>query len=180
MRFAFCPRCGARLDTVAEGTDAGHPMCGACGVVHYDNPGVTAFAFVERDGRYLVLRREHEPHRGAWDLPGGFVESGEAPAEAVRRELHEETGLQAEALDLLGTYKSTYGAGRWTVDIAFRCVGRAGDVSLSAEKSDHRWVALGDMPPLAFEGERSALGDLRRLTDGRPLGSVRRGGGGLA
>ncbi len=95
-------------------------------MVHYDNPAVTAFAFVERDGRYLVLRREHEPHRGDWDLPGGFVECGETPAEAVTRELREETGLDAEALELLGAYKSTYGAGRWTVDVAFRCVGRCG------------------------------------------------------
>ncbi|HVA18556.1 MAG TPA: NUDIX domain-containing protein [Solirubrobacteraceae bacterium] len=43
--------------------------------MHYDNPAVTAFAFVEREGRYLVLERAQEPYRGLWDLPGGFVGS---------------------------------------------------------------------------------------------------------
>jgi 8-oxo-dGTP diphosphatase len=53
--------------------------------------GVSGLIF--RDGKVLLVRRGKEPFRGCWSLPGGHVEPGEAPADAVRREVFEETGL---------------------------------------------------------------------------------------
>jgi ADP-ribose pyrophosphatase YjhB (NUDIX family) len=41
----------------------------------------------------LLVRRAHEPLAGRWTLPGGALEVGETLADAVRREVHEETGL---------------------------------------------------------------------------------------
>lgn len=54
-------------------------------------------------GRLLLIRRGHEPDRGRWSLPGGRVESGESDADAVRREVLEETGLPVEVGDLVGS-----------------------------------------------------------------------------
>jgi ADP-ribose pyrophosphatase YjhB (NUDIX family) len=44
-------------------------------------------------GRLLLIRRGHDPHRGLWSLPGGRIETGESPEQAVVREVREETGL---------------------------------------------------------------------------------------
>ena len=52
-----------------------------------------------RDGalNVLLIQREDAPHRGAWALPGGYLNQGEEPAAAAVRELFEETGLTAPA-----------------------------------------------------------------------------------
>lgn len=45
--------------------------------------------------RFLAVRRAHEPQTGWWDVPGGFCDAWEAPADAAAREAREELGLQA-------------------------------------------------------------------------------------
>ncbi len=158
MQFRFCPICSEELGPLTSGPDRGRMGCRREHFVHYENPAATTFALVERDGRYLVLQRGQEPYRGRWELPGGFVEQGERPAEGISREIFEETGLRVEALSIVGAYTSRYGdGGKWTVDVAFHCLACPGDLSLSAESSNARWVTIEQMPPLAFAGERSAF-----------------------
>jgi 8-oxo-dGTP diphosphatase len=155
--FRFCPLCGERLDSTAP------PACPRGHFVHYDNPPTTVQAWIEREGTYLILKRNEEPFAGEWDLPGGFVEMGESPADAAVREVAEETGLRVTPTEIIGAFTSAYGdSGRHTVDIAYLCRIEGGDFELDrVEKSDAAWVALAEMPRLAFAGERQALETLR-------------------
>lgn len=54
------------------------------------------------DDRLLLVRRGHDPGAGLWSVPGGRVRWGETVAEAVVRELVEETGLEGVCDELLG------------------------------------------------------------------------------
>ena len=54
-------------------------------------------------GRLLLIKRGHSPGAGLWSLPGGRIEPGENDADALVREVREETGLAVEAGHLLGT-----------------------------------------------------------------------------
>jgi 8-oxo-dGTP diphosphatase len=54
------------------------------------------------DGQLLLIRRGHGPAAGEWSVPGGRVESGELLAEAVVREVREETGLECVCGSLVG------------------------------------------------------------------------------
>jgi ADP-ribose pyrophosphatase YjhB (NUDIX family) len=64
-----------------------------------DRPVVPCVGAVVHDdaGRLLLVRRGRDPHRGRWSLPGGRVEAGESPEQAVEREVLEETGLVVRA-----------------------------------------------------------------------------------
>jgi 8-oxo-dGTP pyrophosphatase MutT (NUDIX family) len=88
---------------------------------------------------------------------------GESPRDAVIREVLEETGLTVGPTAIIGAFSSAYGSdGRYTVDIAYRCAIEGGEFLLDGhEKRDAAWVALEDMPELAFAGERAALAALR-------------------
>ena len=59
---------------------------------------------VDRDRGVLMVRRKNPPYKGYLALPGGFVEIGETVEQAARRELAEETGMEATNLSLVGVY----------------------------------------------------------------------------
>jgi 8-oxo-dGTP diphosphatase len=65
-------------------------------------PVVKAVSVAARiDGRWLLVKRAHAPSMGKYAFPGGRVEAGEALEDAARRELAEETGLEAAELSVL-------------------------------------------------------------------------------
>jgi ADP-ribose pyrophosphatase YjhB (NUDIX family) len=105
LQFRCCPRCGAAL--AAPG--ACPLACGACGFVYYFNPAVSAAAILLRaDGQALFIRRGHEPGMGRLALVGGFVDAGETPEGALRREVREEVGVEVASLTYLGSQPNTY------------------------------------------------------------------------
>ncbi|MGI0135309.1 MAG: NUDIX hydrolase [Candidatus Micrarchaeaceae archaeon] len=64
--------------------------------------------FLEYDGKFVILRRRADkPNGNTWGLPAGKVETGETDAQAMLRELYEETGYQAtpNELEHLGNFK---------------------------------------------------------------------------
>ncbi len=65
-------------------------------------PEVCVGGIALHDGNLLLIRRGHGPGAGRWSVPGGRVEHGETLAEAVTREVREETGLESVCGEFLG------------------------------------------------------------------------------
>ena len=131
MSRLVCPHCGGKLD-------------------RWDQPRLTVDVLTsDAQGRVLLVERNQPP--AGWALPGGFVDAGESLPAAAARELEEETGLRAEAMEQFHTYSDPHRDPRHhTVTTVFlaRVTGelRAGD-----DAGDARYFPLDALPTLAFD-----------------------------
>jgi ADP-ribose pyrophosphatase YjhB (NUDIX family) len=82
------------------------PQCTACGWVYYAKNALGAAVMILSDERdsVLLVQRAHEPYRGWWMLPAGFVEYGDTAADTAVREAEEEMGLQIRLTGLRGLF----------------------------------------------------------------------------
>jgi ADP-ribose pyrophosphatase YjhB (NUDIX family) len=97
----YCPQCGAKLgQSHIEGRD--RLQCPACAYIHWGEYAVGVGGIVLQDDKVLLVQRAHEPGRGRWAIPGGYVEADEKVEVAAAREILEETGLISEPVTLLG------------------------------------------------------------------------------
>jgi ADP-ribose pyrophosphatase YjhB (NUDIX family) len=117
---------------------------------------VAAYALVVRDDAVLLARLNHRTaYAGSWTLPGGGIDFGEAPADGVLRELHEETGLTGHVTALLGVMsavreRGTGGPDRFhALRVLYRvevdAVGPLQIHDVDGTTDAVEWVPLGDV-----------------------------------
>ena len=117
---------------------------------------------IDAKGRVLLIKRGNPPFQGHYALPGGFVDVGETVEDACRRELLEETGVEAKKLTLIGVYsepgRDPRGA---TVTVAFlarvKGTAAAGDDAAAVE-----WVERWRRLDIAFD-HKQILKDAAKL-----------------
>jgi 8-oxo-dGTP diphosphatase len=156
-----CPRCGAR---------SGEPpaVCAACGYAVYVNPRPTGTAILISPGglEFLAIRRARGPRAGWWDLPGGFCDGFELPADAAVREAREELGVRVELGDFAGMYIGTYEFQDEKLPVLdcfwLATVNEGQTIALDpAEASEYAWLRLDDPPEMAFATMDAVLRDVQ-------------------
>lgn len=103
---------------------------------------LTVKSIIQKDGKILVLRRssadDHKP--GVWETPGGGIDRKESPQEAIAREVLEETGLTVKVGRPFHVFTFTKDTGEFKVGITFLSDFVSGEVRLSPEHEEYRWI----------------------------------------
>lgn len=127
-------------------------------VYEWPRPMVTVdavvFAEVQGKVKVLLIKRRQEPFVGKWAFPGGFIELDEELADAVVRELEEETGLTGVALEQMHTFGKIGRDPRGRmITVAF--IGIVGPDNMEVQPGDDaaeaEWFDIDDLPEVAFD-----------------------------
>ncbi|RKQ90072.1 ADP-ribose pyrophosphatase YjhB (NUDIX family) [Mycolicibacterium mucogenicum 261Sha1.1M5] len=152
---------------------------------------VAAYAVIERRGK-ILLTHWRRGHLHGWTLPGGGIEPGEDPKDAVVREVFEETGLQAKPGRLLGVdsrvmVREEVPEGTdpemHTIRIVYRATVQDGPLrnEVDGSSDEARWVALKDvnsLKTLSLVQTGLRMAGLSRRGSGQGRGGQNRGGAG--
>lgn len=138
----FCPCCGSKMEWPSSGWGR---QCPVCGEKRYPVSNACAIVLVRRNHELLMV---HKPEwvDGRYSLPSGFMELGESLEECAAREVREETGIEIQHLQYVGSqnwpFPSQLMAG-FTAEYA------GGDIRIStSELTDARWFSLNNLPVL--------------------------------
>lgn len=148
MKLLFCPECAAPLakqsDTKYE-CPKGHP--------YYNNPRTAcSIIFINDHGELLYAKRAHEPARGKYDFPGGFLDYGENGYQAAKREIREELGVEItrDNLELIDTSANYYTENVTTCDLVFICRRWKGDFRPADDVAACEWKPVDFLLTEAF------------------------------
>jgi 8-oxo-dGTP diphosphatase len=116
-------------------------------------PFLAVSAAIVRDGKVLVVRRARQPALNLYTLPGGVVEAGETMADAVIREVREETSLHVAPVGLAGNREVIVRDGderieRHFVIMCFAARWISGEAILNEELDDARWLVPAELSGL--------------------------------
>src|SRR5215469_16983833 len=125
-----------------------------------ERPEVCVGAVALDGDRVLLVRRGQRPAAGRWSIPGGRVEAGETLAEAVVRELREETGLEGVCEALVGWVERMGDGYHYVIlDFFVTVVGDSDPVG-GDDAAEAAWVSLFDVAELTLvEGLAEFLHD---------------------
>jgi ADP-ribose pyrophosphatase YjhB (NUDIX family) len=109
------------------------------------NPRVGVGAVVLHRDRVLLVRRGGQPSLGKWTLPGGLVELGETTADAIRRELQEECGLDVRLGGIAGVVDRIVRDGEGRVRyhyvlVDYLAFADSDAVTIGSDAAEGRWV----------------------------------------
>jgi NADH pyrophosphatase NudC (nudix superfamily) len=159
-QYKFCPSCGKPALKLHQKNAM---MCVACGYVYFHNTASAVAGIIHGPDGIVLVKRNHAPKKGYFDLPGGFVDYNESAETALRREIVEELAVPLKKIKYFGSFPNIYrfcGVRYYTCDIVFTCTVQSGDlIQPNDEISEIKFVrpAEIDFDRIAFKSIRFAL-----------------------
>jgi len=120
----------------------------------YRNPIPTVDAIIQKSSFLLLIKRQNDPYKDTFALPGGFVDEGETVEEALVREVFEETSLEIHPIEILGVYSTpTRDPRGHMMTVVFITITYGGELSAGDDAKELHWIPLDNINniDLAFD-----------------------------
>ncbi len=153
----FCHFCGKQLieKTINGSTRL---FCEQCKEPIYENPiPASCLIVIDDTEKVLLVKRNIEPKKGFWCLPGGFMELGETPEQAALRELKEETGLSGRIEMLLGVTSNNSPQYDTVLMVGYLIKNYSGHHKAGDDASDLAYFHPDELPEIAFESHKKFI-----------------------
>ena len=126
---------------------------------------VVLFCMDNNELKTLLVKRKYEPFKGSWALPGGFIDKSETTDQAAKRELKEETGIDAAYLEQLYTFGGPDRDPRGhVITIAyFALLRNCPDPISGSDAAESEWHSIKKLPNLAFDHKEILKYAIERL-----------------
>ena len=129
-----------------------------------DRPVVGVGAVIVHEDRVVLVQRAHEPLKGEWSLPGGAVELGETLADALVREVREETGLDVLVGPIVDVVDRIHRTADGLVEYHFTvvdylCEAVGGELARGSDAGAVRWASAGELGACGLAPETRAVID---------------------
>lgn len=140
--------------------------------IGYITPKVGVDAAVFNDQKRILLHRRTDDHR--WCLPCGWIEVNESPAEAIVREVREETGLEVVPTHILGVYdlKADKLHPHHTITIFYLCRPTGGELAISHESTDIGYFSIDQVEKWHHAHDKKANDALQFLQKKTSLSAI--------
>lgn len=141
----YCPECTSEMNTRSVDGENRLACSKKCGYVFWNNPIPVSAGLIEINGEYLLARNQAWPEN-FFSLISGFIETGESPESAIKRETEEELGLKAISVEFIGHYPFPP---MNQLMIAY-VVKTEGEINLSDELSEYKLLSMADLVSYDF------------------------------
>ncbi len=158
MRYKFCPKCGGKL-SIKDTMDKNKPKCNECDFIFYQNP-IVGVAAIIIEGKKVLLGKRNSSYSGQWCIPCGYVEWDEDVYDAVKREIHEETGLSIKISRVFNVLSNFHNSKQHTVGIWFLANIEDGSLKAGDDLDKVGYFSYDTLPELAFPTDKIILNEL--------------------
>lgn len=163
--FHYCPKCAS-----AQFRPSGERAmrCQSCQFEYFFNVAAAVAAVIfNTEGKILFATRAFQPQKGLFDLPGGFLEFGETPEDALKRELKEELNAEVEITQFIGAFPNEYsfcGHTVHTLDLTYVAQLLSTDIRPMDDVADFQFLGLEEIDDekLAFSSTRNIIHTLKK------------------
>ena len=150
--YIFCPFCGKKLSNIKEEDSRKRKFCRFCQWTYYPHVAVGAAAIIVKGKKVLMVQRATEPYEDTWMFPAGFVEYGEHPFDALKREIKEETNLSIKKARLIEIFQSQddlRSPGHFI--FFYKATVSKGKLKTDKENKGIAWVDIKDPPKIGWK-----------------------------